>query len=170
MAGKNIPHKPTADTRYRVTAYAMVGTPQQDIARLLGVHPSTLQRHYSNELKLARSEANAKVGGRLFQAAMEGNVSAMIFWMKAQAGWREVSRTEVTGADGKPLLPRNARPDFSMLTDEERRQLSGLISKVREREKLPTPADDVIEGEAEEVTGDGTNVINAVDSFGRGEL
>lgn len=32
-------------------------------------------------------------------------VTAMIFWMKCRAGWREVSRMEHTGADGVPLIP-----------------------------------------------------------------
>jgi hypothetical protein len=47
---------------------------------------------------------------------MSGNVSAQIFWLKAQGGWREADRLEITGADGKDLL-----------TDTEREQRLAAI-------------------------------------------
>jgi TorA maturation chaperone TorD len=40
-------------------------------------------------LDLAKAKANATIGGALFNKAKTGDTSAMIFWMKTQAGWRE---------------------------------------------------------------------------------
>ena len=38
---------------------------------------------------VTRAEANAQVKGFLFQAAKKGNVTAIIFWLKTRAGWKE---------------------------------------------------------------------------------
>jgi hypothetical protein len=35
--------------------------------------------------------------------AKEGDLGAMCFYLKTQAGWRETKRTELTGGDGEPL-------------------------------------------------------------------
>ena len=38
-----------------------------------------------------------RVAKSLFRQAIDGNISAAIFWLKAQAGWREVQVVEHTG-------------------------------------------------------------------------
>lgn len=73
--------------------HAMVGTPQEDIARVLDIDPKTLRLHYRDELDLATAKANATIGGALFNKARGGDTTAMIFWMKTRAGWRE--KTEI---------------------------------------------------------------------------
>lgn len=83
------PHEPTKTTRDTVTLHAMVGTPQEDIARVLGIDPKTLRKHYRDELDLALAKANATIGGSLFQKAKNGDTSAQIFWLKTRAGFRE---------------------------------------------------------------------------------
>ena len=83
------PHEPTKATRELVQLHTMVGTPQEHIARVIGVDQKTLRKHYRDELDLATSKANATIGGVLFNKAKEGDTAAMIFWMKTRAGWRE---------------------------------------------------------------------------------
>ena len=36
-------------------------------------------------------------------------MSAQIFWLKSQGGWREADRLEITGANGKDLLTETER-------------------------------------------------------------
>lgn len=108
-------HVPTERTRAEVSAYAAVGVPHHDIAALIGVSIKTLLKYYGTELRTGKAKANATVGKRLFQLATDGrNVAAAIFWMKAQAGWRE--RSDVGFPDGAPgagtvtvYLPSNGR-------------------------------------------------------------
>lgn len=109
-------HKPDDETREQVRNYAIVGTPQEDIAAALGVSEKTLRKHYRDELDFAATEATANVGGALYRNAMSGNVAAQIFWMKTRAGWRETERLEVTGKDETPFtgfLIERAKPDTS---------------------------------------------------------
>lgn len=82
-------HNPTDRQRAEVEAYAAVGVPQLDIARLIGISLPTLHDRYRDELDLGKAKANAQVAKTLFREAVGGNITAAIFWMKSQAGWRE---------------------------------------------------------------------------------
>ena len=90
------PHAPTEATRQTVQLHTMVGTNQTDIARVLDIDEKTLRKYYRGELDLAKAKANATIGGALFNKAKTGDTSAMIFWMKTQAGWRESTNIDHT--------------------------------------------------------------------------
>ena len=68
---------------------AAYGIPEIDIARVVGVDPKTLRKHYRDELDMGETKANAQVAGFLFNSARSGNVTAQIFWLKTRARWRE---------------------------------------------------------------------------------
>ena len=105
-------HKPfrvTDMNRAQVKALAAFGTPQEDIARMIGTSEPTLRKHFRHELDVAMAEANAKVASSLFKMATSGNVAAAIFWSKARMGWRETTRTEVTGENGGPVQLESTR-------------------------------------------------------------
>lgn len=93
-------HSPTKTTRDTVMMHAMVGTPQDDIARVMGIDAKTLRLHYRDELDLATAKANATIGGALFNKAKAGDTTAMIFWMKTRAKWKETQEIEHTSPDG----------------------------------------------------------------------
>jgi hypothetical protein len=87
-AGKP-PHEPTKASRDAVRLYAAMGTTQEDIARLLKIDGKTLIKYYREELDLGLVAANAQIGGALFKKAMGGDTTAMIFWLKTRAGFKE---------------------------------------------------------------------------------
>ena len=93
------PHAPTDAARQTVQMHTIVGTTQADIARVLGIDEKTLRKYYRDELDLAKAKANATIGGALFNRAKSGDTSAMIFWMKTQAGWREKTDINHTSED-----------------------------------------------------------------------
>ena len=89
---------------------AEAGTTQEDIAiAVLRCAPSTLYEYLrrnqnselSEALKAGQSRGRAYVAGKLRQLIDHGNPAATIFYLKAQAGWRE--KQEITGADGGPI-------------------------------------------------------------------
>ena len=104
-AGKGRPpHLATADTRNRVYILSTVGTRHEDIATVLSISHDTLVKYYKEELDKGRIEANASVAETLFNLAKEGNTTAMIFWLKSRARWKESTQHEISGnPDGTPI-------------------------------------------------------------------
>src|SRR5215217_3579360 len=105
-------HKPDPAQRRRVEAMAAYGIPEIDIARVVGVDPKTLRKHYRDELDMGETKANAQVAGFLFNSARSGNVTAQIFWLKTRARWRETP-TDLRHSGSI------ARRDVSEMTDQE---------------------------------------------------
>ncbi len=62
-------HLPEPSQRRQVEAMAGYGVPEVDIARVLGIDPKTLRKHYREELDTGHIKANAKVAESLFRKA-----------------------------------------------------------------------------------------------------
>lgn len=102
--GGRPPHLPTSDTRNKVFMLSSVGTRHEDIATVLSISADTLTKYYKEELDKGRIEANASVAETLFKQAKEGNTTAMIFWLKSRAKWKESTQHEISGnPDGTPV-------------------------------------------------------------------
>lgn len=99
-----LPHMPTPELREKVAYLAGIGVPHEHIAVLIGLSDDkTMRSYYTQELKSGKAKANARVGQLLFNHVEKGNLSATIFWLKAQAGWRETQTVEHTGPGGGPI-------------------------------------------------------------------
>ncbi len=89
------PHVPTKATRKRVRLCASLGLTQEEIALLLDLGESALQKHYPKELRVGGLEADVKVLENLYRMASgtgpEAGRSA-IFWAKVRRRWHEVQR------------------------------------------------------------------------------
>jgi hypothetical protein len=102
--GGRPPHLADATTRNKVFMLSTVGTRHEDIATVLGISADTLTKYYHDELAKGRIEANASVAETLFKQAKEGNTTAMIFWLKSRAKWKESTQHEISGnPDGTPV-------------------------------------------------------------------
>jgi hypothetical protein len=113
-------HKPDPAQRRQVEALAAYGIPEPDIARVVGVDPKTLRKHYRDELDMGETKANAQVAGFLFNSAKSGNVSAQIFWLKTRARWRETPvELKHSGTIG--------RRDLSDLSDQDLLNIIGSV-------------------------------------------
>jgi hypothetical protein len=69
-------------------------------ARVVGIDPKTLRKHYRDELDTGQIKATAKVAEFLFRkATTEGSqaVTAAIFWLKTRGGWRETPQDHRVG-------------------------------------------------------------------------
>lgn len=100
-----MPFEPTDSERKQVEALSGYGLPIEQIAMLIrnGIDADTLRKHFFTELVSGKSKANAQIGRTLFQKAMGGDTTAMIWWSKTQMRWSETQKHELTGADGAPL-------------------------------------------------------------------
>jgi hypothetical protein len=93
---------PTNDERSRVEAMSGYGVPIEQIAVLIrdGIDTDTLRKYFQTELQAGKAKANAKIGQTLFQKAVGGDTTAMIWWSKTQMKWAETQKVEHTSPDG----------------------------------------------------------------------
>lgn len=94
------PHEPTDATRQLVQLHASTGTPQELIARLIGIDPKTLRKHYRDELDLSLAQANAVAAKKLFDNVKAGDNASVFFWLKTRARWSERQEIDHTSSDG----------------------------------------------------------------------
>lgn len=88
------PHEPTPESRARAEELSGLGLPQDMIARRMGIAEMTLKNYYAEELKNGSAKATEAVAATLFQKAIGGDITALIFWMKVRAGWSEKNVVE----------------------------------------------------------------------------
>lgn len=82
-------HKPTTEMMAQVEALSGYGVRHDEISSYLGIDPKTLRKHYREQLDKGTIKANVSVARTLHKQALDGNIAACIFWLKARAGWRE---------------------------------------------------------------------------------
>ena len=122
-------HKPDASSRRQVEAMAAYGVPEQNIAKVIGVDPKTLRKHYRDELDTGQIKATAKVAESLFRKATSDgpqSVTAAIFWLKTRGGWRET-----------PQDHRIEVFDMEQVTDEELATMLELVRSMIAAAKNP---------------------------------
>ena len=83
--------------RADVRRFAEIGVPHIVIARILGVSVSTLRRRCRAELDAGVEVANARIALTLFETAMAGNTTAMLWWEKTRAGRKELAGGDPPG-------------------------------------------------------------------------
>ena len=96
----------SSTTRTTKAASAAYGVAEVDVAKVVGIDPKTLRKHYRDELDTGQIKATAKVAESLFRKATSDgpqSVTAAIFWLKTRAGWKETHVTEVGGMNGPPI-------------------------------------------------------------------
>ena len=102
--GGRPPWKPTPEQLEQVKQMSGMGITHVQMSAIMGVDEKTIRKHCRKEIDSGAVEATLKVAQNLFhQATEQNNTAAMIFWMKARAGWSEKTRTELSGPDGGPV-------------------------------------------------------------------
>lgn len=96
-------HQPTDETRRLVESSSGLGLPHESIAVLVGIDDKTLRKYYRHELDVGKAKANGQIAKTLYQKAVSGDTTSLIWWTKSQMRWSETVKQELTGADGEPL-------------------------------------------------------------------
>ena len=79
----------------KVEELAAQGLTNAQIPHCLGISETTLYdkknqlTEFSETIKKGKAKGIQKVSNALFEAALSGNVTAMIFYLKVRAGWKE---------------------------------------------------------------------------------
>ena len=102
------PHAPSDRDRKTVEAMTAYGIPQDSVAKVIGIDKKTLIKYYREELDTAKAKAIASVAEMLYNQCKQGNVTAMIFYLKTQAKWSE--RIEYATDGDVPITLRWVKP------------------------------------------------------------
>jgi len=81
-----------------IRSLAAIGCTQQEIGAVTGCSPDTLQRRFREDLTIGSETGKSSLRRRQWQAAMEGNVSMLIWLGKQLLGQREPIHIEHAGA------------------------------------------------------------------------
>ena len=111
-------------------------------AEKLGCHRATVQRYINDyatvqdALTDAREKRHDFVENKLMTAIQDGNITAIIFYLKTQCkdrGYIERNHTEVSGPQGRPIEVNTVE-----LTDDERAgRIAAILDAARARRDRP---------------------------------
>lgn len=111
--GAGRPHyRPSTSDRVIVKFAAALGLPHEEIAAYMndgaGITAKTLRKHFRKELDFGAFQANVRIGGELFDLAINCpdptiRYRASAFLAERRFGLRPVSSHKVTGAGGGPV-------------------------------------------------------------------
>lgn len=115
---RRAPIEITDAMRADVRRFAEIGTPYAIIARIMGMSATTLKRRCRAELDAGVEVANARIALTLFETAMNGNTTAMLWWEKTRAGRREGAAPDPLGIGTRAV--EAITPDMSAREAAER--------------------------------------------------
>ena len=94
-------HKPTKQTREQVSLLVAFGNSEKQIALVIGIGISTLNKHYRHELETGLLQANYRVCANLYRQAIKDDPRAfpsIKYWLETRANWGE-QRTTASAAE-----------------------------------------------------------------------
>lgn len=100
-------HSPTDKDREMVKMMSIAGVPQNDICQVLKISRPTLEKHYRKELDSAQLEAVAYATNRLMQQVRDGNLSAIIFFLKTRGRGQFNERIDMSAELKLPTIKIN---------------------------------------------------------------
>lgn len=107
------PSKPKIDIKEQVRQLAAINCTWLEIASIIGMKERTLRRRYGQTYKTGRESGKMSLKRKMYETAMNGNVTMMIWLSKQMLGYTDKveQRNQVTGKDGGPqvilTLPTN---------------------------------------------------------------
>ncbi len=133
-----------------VKALAMQGLTMENIARTLGISPSTLYAkkqqylEFSEAIKNGQAEGEAIATSELFKKVKKGDAWAVCFFLKSRYGWKDWAdpnqvNINVNGNGVPAEVKERERVDemrklFALLTDDEQQIYVDLLRVARQRQ------------------------------------
>tara|TARA_R100001460_G_scaffold32478_4_gene63695 strand:+ start:18912 stop:19400 length:489 start_codon:yes stop_codon:yes gene_type:complete len=135
----------------RAEAYASQGLTSEQIALALGIGESTLYdkqnefKEFGEAIKRGKGRGIQRVTNKLYEKALEGDNTAMIFYLKNRAGWQDKIEKET-------IVEQRQVIDLTRISDNELSKLKSILTSVT-TEGGSRGNEKVIEGVHEKLLG-----------------
>ena len=139
----------TKDMCQRAEAYASQGLTSEQIALALGIGQSTLYdkqnefKEFGEAIKRGKGRGIQRVTNKLYEKALEGDNTAMIFYLKNRAGWQDKIEKET-------IIEQRQVIDLTRISDEELDNLERTLRRAS-TQSLQGEDEKVIEGVHKEI-------------------
>ena len=141
----------TKDMCERAEAYASQGLTSEQIALALGIGQSTLYdkqnefKEFGEAIKRGKGRGIQRVTNKLYEKALEGDNTAMIFYLKNRAGWQDKIEKET-------IIEQKQVIDLTRISNNELSKLKSILTSVT-TEGGSRGNEKVIEGVHEKLLG-----------------
>jgi predicted transcriptional regulator len=89
-------YEPTEGERALVRKLLLSGITIEEIAELLKKAKGTIYKHFQEEIDETVPKAHAQIAGKIYQMAMAGDKTLLMFIAKTRLGWRETNNLDLT--------------------------------------------------------------------------
>ena len=141
----------TKDMCERAEAYASQGLTSEQIALALGIGLSTLYdkqsefKEFAEAIKRGKGRGIQRVTNKLYEKALEGDNTAMIFYLKNRAGWQDKIEKET-------IIEQKQVIDLTRISNNELSKLKSILTSVT-TEGGSRGNEEIIEGVHEKLLG-----------------
>lgn len=118
----------TKDALMLLHGWKMAGLTDVDVAKKIGINPRTLEKwkaqhgQIGQALKRGKEGANYIIENALFNKALQGNTTAMIFWLKNN--YREKYTDDVNDPALRQAQIRKAKAEADIMEAKAKREMS----------------------------------------------
>jgi len=103
LGNRGVVHVPTPHSRNTVRDLVSFGVSRKAIAAYLKIQTTTLNKNYPDELDSGLVHSNMMVAKKLYEKALEGDTTCMLFWLKTRGRWVEPEKAQVKPAQDSIL-------------------------------------------------------------------
>lgn len=122
-------YQPTDFVRNQVFEMAKLYLSEDDIARLIGVDPVTLRKHFRHELTQGKIEQKKETLGKFFTGIKNNDPNLIKFFLKTQCGWSETLNLNIQHPNIETKVITNEK-EQKIIEEAEFRILKELESNV----------------------------------------
>lgn len=121
-----LPYEPTDEIADEVEVFARLGLTNSQIGEYFKLADSTLRKYYGHKLQSGRINGVKFAAEKLQEKVKEGNLTAIIFYLKTRGSFLEVRGHQMLDKNNEPTHPEL---DLSHATDLELRVLKKFLSQ-----------------------------------------
>tara|TARA_R110002012_G_C11399652_1_gene585574 strand:- start:182 stop:565 length:384 start_codon:yes stop_codon:yes gene_type:complete len=119
--------KKTDEISEMVKRLSGIGITHDMICSIAKISKPTLYKYYNEEIKVGKAQSTATIANNLYRMATgEGKeaLTASIFWLKTQAGWKETDVVEINNVS------------------DEKERFEGLLKSLRQTKSIKSDSNE----------------------------